>query len=84
MRLCQLCASLAPRPVTVVFGLGMRLHVHVCTQLENGILCNGQQLGSAVNSFIDQDEFEAMETLSGRKALHCDKHQFCDKMMVNT
>ena len=27
---------------TMVFGLGMRLHVPMCTRLENGILCNGQ------------------------------------------
>ena len=29
-------------------------------------------------------KFEAMKTLSGRRALRCDKHQFCDKMTVNT
>ena len=29
-------------------------------------------------------EFGAMKTLSGRIAPHCDKHQFCDKMMVST
>ena len=40
--------------------------------------------GSAVNSFIDQGEFGAMKTLSGCKAPRCDKHQFCDKMMVST
>ena len=27
---------------------------------------------------------EAMKILSGRIALHCDKHQFCDKVMVST
>ena len=26
--------------------------------------------------FIDQGKFEAMKTLSGRRAPHCDKHQF--------
>ena len=35
--------SLAPRPMTVVFGLGMRLHVRMCTTFENGVLRNGQQ-----------------------------------------
>ena len=87
-RLCQprfhVCTSLAPRPMIVVFGLGTRLHVHMRTTLENGVLCNGQQLGRAENSFIDQGEFVAMKTLSGCKAPRCDKHQFCDKMMVST
>ena len=49
------------------------------TTLQNGVLCNGQQLGSAVNSSIDQGEFVAMKMLSGRRALRY-KHQFCDKM----
>ena len=39
---------------------------------------------AAENSFIDQDEFVAMKTLSGCKAPRCDKHQFCDKMTVST
>ena len=64
--------------MTVVFGLGTRLLVRMCTTLENGILHNGQQQGRAENSFIDQGELVAMKTLSGRKALRCDKHQFCD------
>ena len=38
-----------------------------------------QQLCRAENSFIDWDEFIALKTLSGRKALRCDKHQFRDK-----
>ena len=42
------------------------------TKLENGVLHNGQQSGSAVNSFIDQGEFDAMKTLSDHRALHCD------------
>jgi len=54
------------------------------TTFENGILCNRQHPGSAMNSFINQGEFGAMKTLSGRIALCCDKHQFCDKMMVST
>ena len=36
-------ASLTPRPMTVVFGLGTRLRVRMRTTLENGVLCNGQQ-----------------------------------------
>ena len=54
------------------------------TTFENGVLRNRQQPGSAVNSFINQGEFGAMKTLSGRIALRCDKHQFCDKMTVST
>ena len=35
-------------------------------------------------AFIDQGEFKAMKTLSGRRAPCCDKHQFCAKMTVST
>ena len=54
------------------------------TRLDNGILRNGQQLGSAVNNFSDQGKVDAMKTLSGRRAPHCHKHQFRVKMMVST
>ena len=54
------------------------------TTLENGVLCNGQQLDRVENSFIDQGKFVAMKMLSGCKAPCCDKHQFCDKMTVST
>ena len=37
------CTSLISR--AMVFGLGMRLHVHMRTRLENGILHNEQQSG---------------------------------------
>ena len=43
LRFC-LCTSLVLRQMIVVFGLGMRLYVHVHTKLENGVLHNGQQL----------------------------------------
>ena len=46
-----LCTSLASRPLTAVFGLGTRLCVHMRTQLENGVLSNGQQPQSVVNGF---------------------------------
>ena len=75
---------LAPRSITVVLGLGTRLRVHMRTTFENGVLHNGHQPSSAVNSSIDQGEFRAMKTLSDRIALCCDKYQFCDKMTVNT
>ena len=54
------------------------------TTFENGVLRNGQQPASAVNNFIDQGEFGAMKTLSGRIAPRYDKHQFRDKMTVST
>ena len=74
----HVCISLAPRPMTVVFSLGTKLCVRMRTTLENGILHNGQQPGRAENSFIDQGGFVAMKTLSGCKALCCDKRQFRD------
>jgi len=58
--------------------------VHMHTTFENGVLRNGQQRGRAENSFGDQGEFVAMKTLSGGKAPHCNKRQFCDKMTVST
>ena len=70
--------------MTMVFGLGMRLCVCMRTTFENDVLRNGQQPGSAMNSFIDQGEFGAVKMLSGRIAPCCDKLQFCDKMTVNT
>ena len=48
------CTSLTPRPMTMVFGLEARLHMHMRTRLQNGVLRNGQQPGSAVSIFIDQ------------------------------
>ena len=68
----------------MVFGLGTRLHLRMCTKLENGILRNGQELCSVVNSFFDQDKVEAMKTLSGWEAAHCNKHQFRTKITVGT
>ena len=44
----DVCTSLAPRLMTVFFGLETRLHMRMHT-LENGVLRNGQQLGRAVN-----------------------------------
>ena len=43
--------------MTVVFGLGTRLCVRMCTTFENAVIRNGQQPGSAVNNFIDHGEF---------------------------
>ena len=80
----RMCTSLVPRAMTVVFGLGTRLHVRMRTRLENGVLRNGQQLGSAVNSFFDQGKFEAMKMLSGCEAANCDKHHFHAKIKVGT
>ena len=80
----HVCTSLAPKPMTVVFRLGTRLHVRMCTTLENGVLRNRQQPGRAENSFIDRDEFVAMKTPSSCKAPRCDKDRFRDKMTVST
>ena len=49
----HVCTSLAPRPMTVVFGLGMRLHVRMRKTLENGVLRNRQQPGRVENSFMN-------------------------------
>ena len=47
----RLCTSLVPRPTSVVFCLGTRLHVRMRTKLENGVLHNRQQPQSVVNGF---------------------------------
>ena len=66
--------------MTVVIGLGTRLDVRMRTRLENGVLRNGQQPGSAENSFFDYSKFVAMKSLSGWDAAHCDEHQFRAKI----
>ena len=66
--------------MALVFGLGTRLHVRMCTKLENGALHNVQQPEYCEWFSIDQSEFGAVKMLSGRRALHCDKHQFRAKM----
>ena len=58
------------KTMTVVIGLGTRQDVRMRTRLKNGILHNGQQPGSAGNSFFDYSEFEAMNSLSGLDAAH--------------
>ena len=58
--------------------------VHMHTRLENDVLRNRQQLGSAVNSFFVQGKLEAMKTLSGWEAACCDEHQFHAKLKVST
>ena len=42
-----MCSSLDLRPMTVIFGLGTGLHVHMYKN--NGVLRNGQQPQSAVH-----------------------------------
>ena len=54
------------------------------TQLQNGILYNGEQLQSVVNGFIDQGEFKVMKTLSCRETLYFDKQQFHATITVST
>ena len=60
----HVCTSLVPKPMTAVNGLGTRLDVHMRTRLKNGVLCNEQQSGSAVNSFFDHSKFEVMKSPS--------------------
>ena len=62
--------------MTVVFGLASWERDYMCTCVQN----NGQEQGSAVNSVIDQGEFEATKTLSGHGAPHCCKHHFHAEM----
>ena len=56
--------------LTAVYGLGTReqVRMRIRKQLENGILCNRQQLLSVVNGFTDQSEFEVRKMLSGHEA----------------
>ena len=58
--------------------------MYMCTRQENGVLCNRQQPGSAVNIFTDQGKFGAMITLSGHRAPCCGKHQFRAKITVRS
>ena len=68
----------------MAFGLGTRLHMRMRTRLENGVLRNKQQSGSAVNCFlIDHSKFEAMKSLSSWEAARCDEHPFCAKTKVS-
>ena len=78
----HVCTSLVPKPITVVIGLGTRLDVHMHTRLENGVLRNGQQLGSAESSFFDHSKFEAMKSLSSWEAACSDEDQFHAKIKV--
>ena len=80
----HVCTSLVPKSMTMVIGLGTRLDACRRTTLENGILRNGQQPGSAENSFFDHSKFEAMKSLSGWEATRSDKDQFCAKIKVRT
>ena len=50
------------------------------TRLENCVLPNRPQLGSAENSFFDLSKFEAMKSLSSWEAACSDKDKFCAKM----
>ena len=56
----------------MVIGLGTRLDVRMRTRLKNGVLRNGQQPGSAGNSFFDYSKFEATQSLGGWDAARCD------------
>ena len=78
----DVCTSLVPKQITVVIGLGTSLNVRMHARLENGVLCSGQQLGSAVNSFFDHSK--STKSLSGWEDARCDEHQFRAKIKVST
>ena len=44
-------SGVVPRAMSVVSGLGRRLHVRMRAKLENGVLHNGQQPQSVVTGF---------------------------------
>ena len=73
-----------PVILCIIFCLDTLLDVCMHTRLENGVLRNGQQPGSAGNSFFDYSKFEAMKSLSGWDAARCGKHQFRAKIKVST
>ena len=62
------------KPMTIVNGFGTRLDVRMCTRLKNSVLRNGEQPGSAGNSFFDYSKFEAIKSLSGWDAACCEDH----------
>ena len=61
----------------------VRQALHDCTNVENGVLSNRQQTQNVVNGFVDQGEFEALKTLSGWEAAHCDEYPFYAKIKVS-
>ena len=62
----------------------MNTHIIWLAHVRTGPPKKKSQPGRAEISFINQGELVAMKTLSGCRALRCDKHQFCDKMTVST
>ena len=76
------CTNLTLRPTIVVFGLGIRLHVRMRTKLEFFVTNSNHRFCEWI--FIDQVEFEAAKTLSGRRARRCDKNQFLAKVTLCT
>ena len=78
----RLCTSLVPRPMSMVFGPGTRLHVMwACIQHQKMASFAMDSNQCCEWLLIDQGEFEAMRTL---RAPCCHKHQFHAKMMVST
>ena len=75
------CTSLIPKAITMVISLGMRLDVRM--HIQDYVLCNGQQPGSAENNFFDHSKFEAVKSLSGWEAARSDKDQFRTKIKVS-
>ena len=76
----SLVTSLVLRPMIVVFGLGTRLHVHMHTTLENGVLRNGQQPECCEWLLSTKVKLKPIDCT----VPCCDKDQFRAKMMVST
>ena len=73
-RFVHVCTSLARRPMTMVFGLGTS---STCAHAYNFRKWRPTQraaVGSAVNNFFDQGNFEAMKTINGWEVARCDEH----------
>ena len=66
--------SLAPRPMTVVFGLGTRLRVRMRTTLENGVLRNEQLSGSTVD-FSCVEKVRKLRIPYGTRETRCNTMQ---------
>ena len=75
--------SLVPKPLTVVIGLGMRLDGAHAYKIKKW--CPSQQTaaGQCWEQLFDYSKFEAMKSVSGWDAAHCDEHQF-RKIKVST
>ena len=80
----SLVTSLVPRLMILLFGMGMRLLVRMCTNYKMASFATDSSHRVLRIAFIDQGEVEAMKTPIGCRDPRCDKDQFCAKMTVST